>query len=131
MESFLLNMQLLNEAFHSVYEHVTLFSDSDPARLEAVRLYQKDRPLLPSYLYLLRSDELEQMPSCLQGLSFLVSGRVESGQIPADCSLLIVQDETSIPELFNLAQDTFERYTRWNQELHTAMKSDQIGRAHV
>ncbi len=124
MESFLLNMQLLNEAFHSVYEHVTLFSDSDPARLEAVRLYQKDRPLLPSYLYLLRSDELEQMPSCLQGLSFLVSGRVESGQIPADCSLLIVQDETSIPELFNLAQDTFERYTRWNQELHTAMKSD-------
>ena len=34
MEPFLLNMQLLNDAFCAVYEHVTLFSDADPARLE-------------------------------------------------------------------------------------------------
>ncbi len=123
MEPFLLNMQLLNDAFCAVYEHVTLFSDADPARLEAVRLYQKDRPLLPSYLYLLRSDELVHLPACLQGLSFLVSGRIASGQIPEDCSLLVVEEDVSIPELFNLAQDTFELYTRWNMELYAAMKS--------
>ncbi len=123
MEPFLLNMQLLNDAFCAVYEHVTLFSDADPARLEAVRLYQKNRPLLPSYLYLLRSDELVHLPACLQGLSFLVSGRIASGQIPEDCSLLVVEEDVSIPELFNLAQDTFELYTRWNMELYAAMKS--------
>ena len=121
MEPFLLNMQLLNDAFCAVYEHVTLFSDADPARLEAVRLYQKDRPLLPSYLYLLRSDELVHLPACLQGLSFLVSGRIASGQIPEGCSLLVVEEDVSIPELFNLAQDTFELYTRWNMELYAAI----------
>lgn len=124
MESFLLNMQLLNDAFCNYYEHVTLFSDSDPARLEAVRLYQKDRPLLPSYLYLLYSDELAQISTRLEGLSFLVSGKIASGQIPAGCSLLVVEDGASIPELFNLAEDTFELYTRWDRELYAAMKSD-------
>ena len=124
MEPFLLNMQLINDAFCAVYQHITLFSGSDPARLEAVRLYQKGRPLQPSYLYLLCSDDLKQLPSCLSGLSFLVSGPLSSGSIPADCSLLVVEEDASIPELFNLAQDTFERYTRWSQELYAAMKSD-------
>ncbi len=63
------------------------------------------------------------LPACLQGLSFLVSGRIASGQIPEDCSLLVVEEDVSIPELFNLAQDTFELYTRWNMELYAAMKS--------
>ena len=58
METFLLNMQLLSDAFSSVYQHVTLFSDSDPARLEAVRLYDRNRPLGTSYLYLLYSEQL-------------------------------------------------------------------------
>ena len=122
METFLLNMQLLGDAFSSVYQHVTLFSDSDPARLEAVRLYDRNRPLGTSYLYLLYSDELVQLPDSLRGLSFLVAGKIRTEQIPADCSLLVVEDEASIPELFNLAQDTFELYTRWNQEPQAAME---------
>lgn len=124
METFLLNMQLLSDAFCSVYKHVILFSDQDPARLEAVRLYQKDQSLLPSYLYLLYSDELVQISTCLQGLSFLVAGKIKAEQIPTNCSLLVVEDEATIPELFNLAQDTFERYAKWNQELYAAMKSE-------
>lgn len=123
MDSFLLNMQLLNDAFSSIYHHVTLFAETDPARLEAVRLFQKGQALLPSYLYLLRSDELVHLPSCLQGLSLLISGKIVFEHIPTDCSLLVVEDDASLPELFNLAQDTFERYSKWDKELYAAMKT--------
>lgn len=123
MESFLLNMKLLNDTFCSAYKHVTLFAGEDPARLEAVRFYQKGLTLRPSYIYLLYAEELDSLPAGLQGLSFLVAGKLSADSIPCGCSLLVIEDEASIPELFNLAQDTFERYAKWNQELYAAMKS--------
>ena len=42
---FRLNMKILTDAFSDKYAQVTLFSDQDRPCLEAVRPWQKDRPL--------------------------------------------------------------------------------------
>ncbi len=120
---FRLNMKILTDAFSDKYAQVTLFSDQDRPCLEAVRPWQKDRPLEERYLYALPADKTRLLSQDLSGFSFLVAGKPDTARLPSACSVLIVEDEADLPELFTLAQDTFDLYVRWNTELYQALNT--------
>lgn len=123
MLAFRLNMKILNDALSAKYAHVTLFSASDSACLEAVRPYSKGQTLKKQFVYTMEAGDLRFLPPALKGFFFVVSGKADPEKLPAACSVLIVEDEASLPELFTLIQDTFEFYTRWNLELYQALTS--------
>jgi hypothetical protein len=125
MINFHLNMKLLKDIVSDQFAHVTLFSSDDTARLESVRLCQQGQTLLSQYLYVLSAADLPQLPSGQQQICFLVAGRPDLCFISPSCSYLIVEDDTTVAALLALAQETFEQFTQWNQDLYTAMTSER------
>ena len=84
---FRLNMKILTDAFSDKYAQVTLFSDQDRPCLEAVRPWQKDRPLEERYLYALPADKTRLLSQDLSGFSFLVAGKPDTARLPSACSV--------------------------------------------
>lgn len=124
MLPFKLNMELLNDAFSDAFHHVKLFSSPDPAHLESVRFWQEGQEFLSRYIYILSSENLRLLPPDLKNICLIVSGNIKTDDIPADCSVLVVEDDVPLPQLLTLAQDTFEKYNRWNQEIHSAISNE-------
>ena len=120
---FRLNMKILKDAFSDKYTHVTLFSDLDLPCLEAVRPWISGQTLEERYVYTIPAAKIGSLSPDMHGLSFLVAGKPDNTKLPAACSVLIVEDDISLPELFSLAQDTFDLYVRWNTELYQALSA--------
>lgn len=90
-----------------------LFLQENMSDLSAEHLYIGPVTLLPP---------VQAIP---HGVSFLCYGRAPFSQEEAlDFNLIVVEDDVPIYTLFNLLQQTFMKFYRWEQELEAAIQSN-------
>jgi hypothetical protein len=116
-----MNMKILCDVCAENFSKLYLYDKYDSACLKAVRLYQKGQEPESQYVYLLKASELGELSAKLSHMSYVVFGKADIQAIPQECAVLIVEDCEDFSVLFTLLQDTFEKYQRWNQELHAAL----------
>lgn len=124
MIPFPLTMQILHDNLSELYKNVLLYNETMVVSPEDVRIFDKNRPVVPRYVYLIRSDELSELSPLLEGIAFIVSGKTDFSLFPAVCSGIFVEEQTDPLILLTQIQDIFENYRKWNQALHTALETD-------
>lgn len=120
---FHLNMQILADEILLYYSNTDFFRGKDPAVLDGIRFYQKNRPLSRRYVYLITASQVTGDLRALDSSSFIVAGKADPENFSESSTVLIVGEEEDLPEIFSLAQQIFEKYHDWDRQLQLALNS--------
>ena len=121
---FHLSTQILFDTFADSSLDIMSYNESGDLHLDGVRMYQKNRILRPNYVYVLQSSQCDVSLSKYPDICFLIAGETDVSYFHPSSTVLMVGKEKDFPEIINLAQQTFERYSNWDLQLHLAMNGD-------
>ena len=99
--------------------------DCDELIFKPVLFYELQRPLQSGMVYILRSDELPEIPPVQTDVLILCAGtRLPAHWIKCRCSLFLITDGTELFRIFNLVQEIFISYSRWEESLMSILEDD-------
>ena len=124
MIPFPLSMQIIEDNLSDKYQNIIPYNTNLPFSFEYVRLFHPNHPISSQYLYVLSAKDVSLLSPVLQKAAFLVSGKADFSQFPAECCGLFIEEQNDALELFGQAQDIFEKYRKWNVALHNALETD-------
>ena len=124
MIPFPLSMQIIEDNLSDKYQNIIPYNTNLPFLFEDVRLFHSNHPISPQYLYVLSAEDVSLLSPVLQKAAFLVSGKADFSQFPAECCGLFIEEQNDSLELFGQTQDIFEKYRKWNIALHNALETD-------
>ena len=112
MIAFPLSMQIIEDNLSDKYHNIILYNINLSFSLEDVRLFHPNHPISPQYLYVLSAEDVSLLSPVLQKAAFLVSGKADFSQFPAECCGLFIEEQNDSLELFGQTQDIFEKYRK-------------------
>ena len=121
---FHLSSQFLYDTFVDSSLDILSYNETGSLRLDGVRLYQKHKILHANYVYVLQASQCDEELSKYMDICFLIAGKTDFSLFDPSCTVLMVGRERDLPEIINLAQQTFERYSNWDLQLHLAMNAE-------
>ena len=121
---FHLSTQILYDTFADSSLDILSYNETGTLRLDGVRLYQKHKILHANYVYVLQASQCDEELSKYTDICFLIAGKTDFSLFDKSCTVLMVGREKDLPEIINLAQQTFERYSNWDLQLHLAMNAE-------
>lgn len=121
---FRLSTQILYDIFADSSLDILSYNENGVLQLDGVRLYQKHKILHANYVYVLQAYQCDEELSKYTDICFLIAGKTDVSLFHPSCTVLMVGRESDLPEIINLAQQTFERYSNWDLQLHLAMNAE-------
>lgn len=121
---FHLSTRILYDTFDDSSLDILSYNENGNLQLDGVRLYQKYKILHANYVYVLLASQCDEDLSKYKDICFLIAGKTDFSLFDSSCTVLMVGKEQDLPEIINLAQQTFERYSNWDLQLHLAMNSE-------
>ena len=121
---FHLSTQILFDVFADSSLDIMSYNESGDLHLDGVRIYQNKKILHANYVYVLQASQCDASLSTYTDICFLIAGITEVSYFHPSSTVLMVGQEKDFPEIINLAQRTFERYSNWDLQLHLAMNAD-------
>ena len=121
---FHLSTQILLDTFTDSSLDIMSYNESGDLHLDGVRIYQRNKILHANYVYVLQASQCDASLSKYTDICFLIAGETEVSFFHPSSTVLMVGKEKDFPEIINLAQRTFERYSNWDLQLHLAMNAD-------
>ena len=112
MIPFPLSMQIIEDNLSDKYQNIIPYNTNLPFSFEYVRLFHPNHPISSQYLYVLSAKDVSLLSPVLQKAAFLVSGKADFSQFPAECCGLFIEEQNDALELFGQAQDIFEKYRK-------------------
>lgn len=122
---FKLNMQIIADALEERSDRIGYYATEDPCILEDVKIFSKDKVLKKKYVYILSADHVDEDLADHSGIPFIIIGRTDTALLPKDCPIIQVLDGGSYVEIFDLVQETFEKYKKWDWALQKALVSEK------
>ena len=126
LESFYfhLSTKILYDTFADSSLDILSYNESDELQLDGVRVYQPKHILHDNYIYVILASQCSEILAAYPKICFLVAGTADLSCFHPDATVLMVGKESDFPAIINLAQQTFEKYSAWDLELHLAINSD-------
>ncbi len=121
---FHLSTQILFDVFADSSLDIMSYNESGDLHLDGVRIYQKKKILHANYVYVLQASQCDDSLSSYTDICFLIAGTTNVDFFHPSSTVLMVGKEKDFPEIINLAQQTFERYSNWDLQLHLAMNGE-------
>lgn len=122
---FKVNMRIIADVLERELKRIEFyFSDCD-CRLDEVRLYNPKKELNSNYVYLIGNSDVNRTFTSFHRTAFIVIGRTDCSFFSGDAPVIQVIDESSFLDIFDLVQDTFEKYRNWAWNLQQALHSSR------
>lgn len=116
-------MQILADELLLYYSNTDFYRTADPAVLDGIRFYQKNRPISRRYVYLITASQITKDIKNHEDCSFIVAGKTDPEYFAKTAAVLIVGEESNLPDIFSLAQQIFDKYHDWDRQLQLALSS--------
>lgn len=118
---FKLNMRIIADALERESRRILYYDVCDECRLEGTRIFYPGIIMKKNYVYLVQGSEMDVLFRKYEGNAFLVVGNVDPYFLPENSPIVQVIDDSSILEVFEIIQDTFEKYKQWDWQLQQAL----------
>lgn len=120
---FKLNMRIVADALERAFKQIQYYCGSDECRLEGARIFYPGMNLKENYLYLIQGREIDEQFRQYKDIAFVVVGKADPCLWPENSPVVQVVDDTGSLEVFEIVQDTFEIYRRWDWKLQRTLYS--------
>lgn len=115
--TFLLNMQMIVDELEDRQVPVYFTAGDDHGRLSQVNFYHGQEQLEHNCVYLTRSNQLPSILPHSDTISLIVIGTPPTSYYYSNFSLIVIQNNIDLFELYDMVQGVFERNRRWTMEL--------------
>lgn len=122
---FRLNVRMIADALERAGKKIQYYCGRDECRLEGARIFYPGMQMKENYIYLVQSQEFDRQLSQYKGAAFVIQGKADPSLLPEDSSLIQVIDGSQSLEIFEILQDTFEMYKKWDWRLQRALYSSR------
>ncbi|MCD8197375.1 MAG: helix-turn-helix domain-containing protein [Lachnospiraceae bacterium] len=122
--SFRLTVQILFDAAEKCYSGRVRLTGPDHVSLEDVRLYHAGTILQPRFIYALTAKEATADFPFRKDVALILCGQEPAPAVPEECTVLTIEANVPLAEVFTLMQDTFEQYRIWDRKLNEACLSN-------
>lgn len=122
---FKMTMRIIADVLERELKQIEFYAAGDRCRLDGVKLYKSGRELNSSYVYFVHNREVDQTFRSCEGIAFVVIGRTDPGFFSDRSPVIQVLDDRSFLDIFDLVQDTFEKYKNWDWKLQQALHSSK------
>ena len=114
--------------YERLSEHITaerFGSECDELIFESVLFLEPEKTLHSGIVYVLHEDDLPEMPPVQTDILLLCTGsrRPENWE-KCRCTLFLTEDRTELTRIFNLVQEIFIYYSRWEESLRRIPEDD-------
>ncbi len=125
---FRLNMQIIADALEEIdatHRQMEFYSAGDSCRLHGIKIFSKNRKLCPEYVYLISSGQVDESFSEYTGIPFIILGRTDTHLFPEQSPIIEIMGQWDFLEVFDVVQETFEKYKKWDWDLQKALNSEK------
>ncbi|MCI8730086.1 MAG: hypothetical protein HFH57_02865 [Lachnospiraceae bacterium] len=122
---FKLNMQIIADALEETFSQMELYDTENTCRLEGVKIFSAKSSLKKNYVYLISSCSVDEKFSDYREIPFIIVGRADACLFPENSPILQIIDGTDFLEIFDLIQEIFEIYKKWDWKLQEALNSQK------
>lgn len=120
---FKLNMRVIADALERKSRQILYYGSNDVCCLEEARMYYPGMKLKKNYVYLVPGGEVDGLFRTCAGMAFVIVGETNMDFLPENSPMVQVIDGSGALEIFEIVQDTFETYKRWDWRLQRALYS--------
>lgn len=120
---FRLNMQIIADALEERSARIRSYAAEDTCRLEDVKIFSKEKTLKKKYVYVIQAGHVDESFSAYTGIPFIIIGEADATLFPKNSPVIQVAGDCSHVEIFDLVQETFEKYRKWDWALQKAINS--------
>lgn len=123
-KGFLLNMQILADAFEDHYKLLGFFPSGNRPTLKSIRHYRNGTTPSISSVYILWAFQVNSLFSSFQDVSLIIIGEPEPGLLSPSTSYIVLSEDTDIGSVYDFTTDLFLKYASWDLALQKALFSD-------
>lgn len=122
---FKVKMRIIADVLERKPIQIEFYSSGDKCFLDGVKLYNPGKELSKNYVYFVHDYKINQKFRAYCGIAFVVMGRTDPDFFSEDSPVIQVIDESNYLDVFDLIQDTFEKYQQWDWKLQKALYSSK------
>lgn len=123
-KGFLLNMQILADAFEDHYQLTAFFPSGNRPTLKAIRHYRNGTTPSIGSVYILWAFQVNTLFSTFQDVSLIIVGEPDTSLLSPSTSYIILSENTDIDSVYDFTTDLFLKYSAWDLALQKALFSD-------
>lgn len=122
---FRLNMQIIADTLEEKLDHIDLHPTGDTCRLDDIKIFSEKRRLKENYVYLISARQIDSRLSDHHGIALIIVGKPDTSLLPADSPFIQLPENCDLLEIFDLVQEIFEKYRKWDWKLQKALNSEK------
>ncbi|MGI6010198.1 MAG: PucR family transcriptional regulator [Ruminococcus sp.] len=123
-KGFLLNMQILADAFENHYQLIAFSPAGNRPTLKAIRHYRNGTTPSIGSVYILWAFQVNPHFSAFQDVSLIIVGEPDLSCLSPSTSYIILSEDTDINSVYDFTTDLFLKYSAWDLALQRALFSD-------
>ncbi|MGI6007032.1 MAG: PucR family transcriptional regulator [Ruminococcus sp.] len=121
---FLLNMQILADAFEDRYNLITFSPAGNRPTLKSIRHYRNGTTPSIGSVYILWAFQINPSFAAFRDVSLIIIGEPELSFLSSSSSYIILSEDTDIDSVYDYTTDLFLKYSSWDLALQKALFSD-------
>lgn len=123
-KGFLLNLLILADAFEEPYNIINFLPRNPRPTLKGIRHYRLTPSPQIGYVYLVSAADVNEHFQSYQDINFIVIGEVDVSLFSGSSSLIVLENNCSIVDVFDYTLHIFSVYNAWDLALQKAMVSE-------
>ena len=123
-KGFLLNLLILADAFEERYNIINYLPKDSRPTLKGIRHYRLNPSPQIGYVYLVAAADVDEHFRFYQNINFIVIGKVDVSLFSNNSSLIVLDDNCSMVDVFDYSLHIFSIYSSWDMALQKALVSE-------